>query len=137
MLRDAVLDAVILLFVIQTNDCVLNVLMPVVVDRLMSWKNGLMLEALFLNIYFYKYKNVKVQLIHFSSAFPICQVAFVVILDVGIASICASFDKFLLFSLLRMGTLRDHSCYFLFLRIIYEYYKAQSAIKLFQLNEFF
>ena len=34
-------------------------------------------------------------MLHFSSAFPNFQVTFVAILDVGIASICASFDKFL------------------------------------------
>ena len=34
-------------------------------------------------------------MLHFGSAFPIFQVAFVAILDVGVASICASFDKFL------------------------------------------
>ena len=37
----------------------------------------------------------RVQLLHFGSDFPIFQVTFVAILDVVIASICASFDKFL------------------------------------------
>ena len=36
--------------------------------------------------------------------------------------------NYLLFSLLRTGMLRAHSCYFLLLRIIYECYKAQGAI---------
>ena len=63
----------------------------------MSWKNGLMLEAfIFVFVLLFKYINVKgIQLLHFGSTFPICQVAFVAILDVGTASICASFDKFL------------------------------------------
>ena len=50
---------------------------------------------MFLLLFLFKYINVKVQLLHFSSAFSICQVALVEILDVGIDSICASFDKFL------------------------------------------
>ena len=54
-----------------------------------------MLLFLFLFSFLFKYINVKVQLLHFSSAFPICQVAFVAILDVGIASIFASFDRFI------------------------------------------
>ena len=73
-----------------------NVLIHVVFNRSISCKNGLMLEAfIFVFIFNFFNINVKVQLLHFSLAFPICQVAFVAILDVGIASICDSFDKFL------------------------------------------
>ena len=53
---------------------------------------------------------------------PICArsrtgfvVTFYNCLYVGIASICASFDNLLLFSLRRTGTLRAHSCCFLLL----------------------
>ena len=54
---------------IELSCTLLNVLMPVVVDRLISWKGGIILEAsifkLLLNI------NVSVQLLHFSLALPI------------------------------------------------------------------
>ena len=42
-------------------------------------------------------------MLHYSSDFPIFKVAFVAISDVGIASICASFDKFLVVLVAQIG----------------------------------
>ena len=77
-------------------------------------------------------------MLHFSLAFPICSSRFfVAILDVGIASICDSFDNILLFLLLRMGTLWAHNLLFSIVNEIYEYDEARSVISLFQMNELF
>ena len=53
-----------------------------------------MLEV-FIFVFVWINKCKGIQLLHFGSTFPICQVAFVAILDVGIAFICAIFDIFL------------------------------------------
>ena len=121
---------------IELSCTLLNFLMPVVVDRLISWKGGIILEAsifkLLLNI------NVSFQLLHFSLALPIISSRFSLrSWMLVLLLICASFDNVMLFSLRRTGTLRAHSCCFLFLMIFYEHYKAESAISLFQTNKLF
>ena len=118
----------------------LNVLMPVVVDRPMSWKNGLMLEAFIFVLFWFlvlKYKckgSVASLQFGFSNLFKLPSLRSWML---GLLLSVLALINFLLFSLLRTGTLRAHSCYFLLLRIIYEYCKARGAINLFQLNESF
>ena len=113
MLRDAILDTILLFFVIQTNDCIVECL-----DGCGCWQinfmgNGLMLEESIFYFYFNKCKG-SVSSLQFDLS-NLCKSLFVAILNVVIASICASFDNLLLFSLRRTGTLRAHSCCFLLL----------------------
>ena len=72
----------------------LNVLMPVVVDRLISWQNGLMLEEfIFFSLkYIYKCK-VSVASLHFrfSNLFKLLLLQSWML---GFILICASFDNF-------------------------------------------
>ena len=142
MLRDAVLDTVIFFFVIQADDCIDKFLMPVIFDRSMSWKNGLMLEAFIFFVCFgfleFKCKG-SVPSLQFgcSNLFksPLLQSWMLGLLISMLALI-----NYLLFLLLRTGTLRAHTYYFMLLRIIYEHYssyKARGTIKLFQWDESF
>ena len=124
----------------KTMIALLNILMPVVVNRSMSWKNRLMFEA-FIFVIIFKYITVKgfscftsVQLFQFFKSPSLRSWMLGLLLSV------LALINFLLFSLLRTGTLRAHSCYFLLLRKIYDFYnsyKARGAIKLFQLDELF
>ena len=85
-----------------------------------------------------KYINERVQLLHFSSDFPTCSSCFSLrFWMLGLNLICAIFDNVLLFLLRRTRTLRAHNLLFYIVNEIYEYYKAQSAIGLFQMNELF
>ena len=140
MLRDAVLDTVILFFVVQTNDCVVECLdasgcqqINVVEERINSLGVHLCFcVCFFLNI------NVKGAVASLqgglynlfkSPSLRSWMLRFLLsVLDL---------IDYLLFLLLRTGTPRARSCYFLLLRIIYEYYKARDVIDLFQLDESF
>ena len=114
----------------------LNVLMPVVVDRSILWKNRLKLEASIYNFLFFI--NVRVLLLHFSLAFPFCSSRFSLPSCIlGFLIICAKFNNVFLFSLRRTGTLRAHSCCFAIVNETYECYEARSVIRLFQMNKFF
>ena len=137
ILRDSVLDDIILLFVIQTNDCVVECLnargcwqINVMEEQINAW--GVHLNF----FYVFKYINVK-GFIFFTSVqlFQIFKSPLLRSWMLGLLLSVLSLVNFFFFSLLRTGTLRAHSCYFLLLRILYEYYnsyKARCTIKLFQ-----
>ena len=113
ILRDAILDTVISFSVIQTNDCVVEWLDACGCQQINFRKNGLMLEA---SIFVFFNINVRVQLLHFSSAFPLCSSRFSLrSWMLGLLLICASFDNFFLLSLRRTGTIRARSCCFILL----------------------
>ena len=132
MLCDAVLDTFILF---QTNDCVVECLDDCGCCQINFVKNGLMLEAFF--ILFFNI-NVKVQLLHFSLAFPICSSWFLLRYWIlGLLLICASFDIFLVVPVAQNGNTKGSFLLCSIVNEIYEYYEARSAISLFQMNEFF
>ena len=114
----------------------LNVLMPVVVDISMSRKNLIILDA-FIFVFFLIYKckgsvaSLQFGISNLIKSLPLRSWMLRLLLSV------LALIHFLLLLLLRTGTLRAYSFYFLLLRIIYECYKARGAINLFQLNESF
>ena len=120
----------------------MKVLMPVVVDRSMSWKNGLILEAFifyfFIFLIEYKCKGSVASLqFGFSNIFKLPPLR---VWMLGLLLPVLALINYLLFSLIITGTLRAHSCYVLLLRVIYEYYnsyKERGVINLFQLDESF
>ena len=124
MLRDSVLDTVILSSSYKPIIALLNVLMPAVFDRSMPWKNGLMLEVFIFDFVFvfvlkYKFKGSVASLQFGFPKSPTLR-SWMLVLLLSVLDLI----NFLLFSLLITGTLRAHSCYFMLLRIIDEYYKA-------------
>ena len=134
---DAVLDTILLSSSSKPMIVLLNILMPVIVDRSMSWNNGLMLEAFifFVVVVFFncKCKHLVPSLqFSFSNLFKSPSLRSWIL---GLLLSVLALINCLLFSLLKTGTLRAHYCYFLLLRIIDEYYKARGAFNLFQWNE--
>ena len=55
----------------------------------------------------------------------------------GLLLICASFDKFLVVLIAQNGNTKDSFLFFSVVNEIYDYYEAQSAIILFQINKLF
>ena len=113
----------------------LNVFMPVVVDRSILWKNGLMLEAFNVLLLLIFNINLKVQLIHFSTACSICssRISFQYWM-LRLLLICASLEKFLVVLVAQNGNTTGSFLIFSIVIEIYEYYKARSAISLFHMD---
>ena len=138
MLRDAVLDAVIILLVIQTNDWVVGCLYASGCRQIKvveEWINVWGVHLIYIYIFKYKCKGSVASLqFRFSNLFKAPLLRSWIL---GLFLYVLALIIVLLFLLLRTGTLRSHSCYFLLVRIICEYYKARGAMNLFQLNESF
>ena len=114
----------------------LNVLIPVVVDRSISWKNGLMLEAFFY-LFIFKYKckgSVASIQFGFSNMFKSLSLRSWML---GSLLICASFDKFIFVIVVQNGNAKGSFLLFSIVNEFYEYYEARSAISLFLMDELF
>ena len=75
-------------------------------------------------------------MLHFSSAFPICSSRFSLqSWMLGLLIICARFDHVFVVLVAQNGNTLGSFLFFSIVNEIYEYYEAQSAISLFQMNE--
>ena len=112
MFCGVILNTFIFLIIIQTNDCVVECLDACVHLHIVFVEKRINYWGVHLNIYI----NVRVQLLHLSSAFPICSNRFLLwCWMLVLLLICTSFDNVLLFSLSITEKPRAHSCYFLLL----------------------
>ena len=141
MLRDAVLDTVILFLVVQTDDCVVELLHACdcwQIDFMEELINAWGVHFLYFLLLFKIYINVRVQLLHFSSAFLICSSRFSLqSWMLWLLLICAIFDKFLVVLVAQNGNSKVSFLLFSIVNKRYDHYEARTVIGLFWTNELF